>query len=148
MSDDNIIHITVNDLEPSEESSIVHISEQELIPESVLGIKSVMAQESNGIELEEKICPVDQQIIKEGQELVACTSCGTPYHAQCWEYNNGCAVFNCGGKSSKHYSIASESREVQEIDVEQISSPLAKTLNRDSDPMETFVQFLRKVLGS
>lgn len=145
---DDIIHITENDLEPLGDSSVIHISEQELKSELVLGTKSEITQETNDNKSEKKICPFDQQILEKDQDLVICTSCGTPHHAQCWEYNNGCAVFNCGGKTSVSYSITSESQEIQDIDLEQTSNPATGKINRPSDQTETFLQFLRKILGS
>jgi len=145
---DDIIHITENDLESPENSSVIHISEQELKSELVLGTKLEIAQETNDNKSEEKICPFDQQILEKDQDLVVCTSCGTPHHAQCWEYNKGCAVFNCGGKTSMPYSITPESQEIQDIDLEQTSNPTTVKSNRHSDQTETLIQFLRKILGS
>ncbi len=29
---------------------------------------------------------------------VACAKCRTPHHADCWTYNDGCAIFACGGR--------------------------------------------------
>ncbi len=30
-----------------------------------------------------------------GDSLTACPQCGTPYHAECWQENRGCAVYGC-----------------------------------------------------
>ena len=40
-------------------------------------------------------CPFCQTRIVAGEEYLTCPSCKTPYHADCWEYNNGCAVYGC-----------------------------------------------------
>lgn len=29
------------------------------------------------------------------KETVICDRCGAPHHAECWEYNGGCAIFGC-----------------------------------------------------
>lgn len=41
-------------------------------------------------------CPVCGQVL--GRPISACASCHTPHHADCWEYNEGCAVYACGSK--------------------------------------------------
>lgn len=28
-------------------------------------------------------------------DTVTCDRCGAPHHAECWEYNGGCAIFGC-----------------------------------------------------
>ncbi len=45
---------------------------------------------------------------REGEEaIVACLSCHTPYHAECWELAGRCAVFGCTGKNAAPPSPAS-----------------------------------------
>jgi hypothetical protein len=35
------------------------------------------------------------------QETVLCDRCGAPHHAECWEYNGGCAIFGCREQSRR-----------------------------------------------
>ena len=30
---------------------------------------------------------------------VACSICGSPHHADCWDFNGGCSVFGCTGSA-------------------------------------------------
>lgn len=41
-------------------------------------------------------CPVCGQAL--GRPITACGNCHTPHHADCWEYNEGCAIYACGSK--------------------------------------------------
>ena len=41
------------------------------------------------------MCPFCQTKVLEGEQYLTCPSCKTPYHADCWEHNNGCAVYGC-----------------------------------------------------
>lgn len=44
------------------------------------------------------ICTFCQTPIKNESEEYLCPSCHSPYHADCWEENKGCAVYGCGEK--------------------------------------------------
>lgn len=41
-------------------------------------------------------CPVCGLSLMEG--VVACGSCRTPHHADCWEYAERCSIFGCGSR--------------------------------------------------
>lgn len=41
-------------------------------------------------------CPVCGQSLS--KPISSCASCHTPHHAECWSYNEGCAIFGCGVK--------------------------------------------------
>jgi len=41
-------------------------------------------------------CPVCGQTLS--RPINSCSSCHTPHHADCWEYNQGCSIFGCGAK--------------------------------------------------
>jgi hypothetical protein len=41
-------------------------------------------------------CPVCGQVL--GRPLTSCGTCHTPHHADCWSYNEGCAIYACGSK--------------------------------------------------
>jgi hypothetical protein len=45
-----------------------------------------------------KICAYCQTAVKNEQEEYCCSSCNTPYHKDCWNENEGCAVYGCNGK--------------------------------------------------
>jgi hypothetical protein len=38
-------------------------------------------------------------------QLIICPECNVPYHAECWQENNGCAVYGCnsGDQVSANY---------------------------------------------
>jgi S1-C subfamily serine protease len=40
-------------------------------------------------------CPYCQEIITEGQMIVACEKCGSLHHESCFRHNNGCASYHC-----------------------------------------------------
>lgn len=44
-------------------------------------------------------CPVCSTPI--GSSRSVCDSCQTPHHPECWEYNEGCAVYACSCKSKR-----------------------------------------------
>ena len=41
-------------------------------------------------------CPVCGHEL--ARPISSCSSCHTPHHADCWSYNEGCAIFGCGVK--------------------------------------------------
>lgn len=45
-------------------------------------------------------CPVCGEAL-EGRPVLLCTACGTPHHADCWNYGRGCAVFACGERTAR-----------------------------------------------
>ena len=40
-------------------------------------------------------CPYCQTAVQAGSDYVTCPACKTPYHADCWQENRGCAVRGC-----------------------------------------------------
>lgn len=40
-------------------------------------------------------CPFCQTPVQAGADHVTCPECKTPYHPDCWQENNGCAVYGC-----------------------------------------------------
>lgn len=45
-----------------------------------------------------KTCPYCQTPLKPGAEVVVCSECEMPHHADCWQDNNGCTTYGCNGK--------------------------------------------------
>ena len=45
-------------------------------------------------------CPVCACSLGE-EQLKCCPACETPHHADCWEYNKGCAIYGCRGVVTK-----------------------------------------------
>lgn len=41
-------------------------------------------------------CPVCGQTL--ARPIASCSQCHTPHHADCWSYNEGCAIYGCGAK--------------------------------------------------
>ena len=46
-------------------------------------------------------CPVCGCSVHTGEEIHNCPGCDTPHHSECWEYNEGCAIYACDGKPRK-----------------------------------------------
>lgn len=47
------------------------------------------------------VCPLCQTQIMKREEYVTCPACKTKYHPDCWEYNEGCAVYGCKVRLSR-----------------------------------------------
>jgi Prokaryotic RING finger family 1 len=43
----------------------------------------------------ETLCAICQSPCEPGEPTVACPACRSVYHADCWEYNQGCAQYGC-----------------------------------------------------
>lgn len=56
--------------------------------------------------LSDVTCPYCRGAILDGLAVGNCTSCGTPYHDECWHELNRCAIFGCSGKGFE--TIASD----------------------------------------
>ena len=48
-------------------------------------------------------CPVCAESLKHA--CVACKSCDTPHHSECWTYAGKCAIFACGSRKSDKYEL-------------------------------------------
>lgn len=48
------------------------------------------------------VCPVCDAALDE--PLVSCSKCRTRHHRDCWDYNDGCAIFACGGRAYRAQS--------------------------------------------
>ena len=44
-----------------------------------------------------KTCPYCKSEFKEGDNIVVCSDCDMPHHAECWVENQGCTTFGCQG---------------------------------------------------
>lgn len=44
-----------------------------------------------------RTCPYCRFPLKEGVRAVACASCNTLHHEECWQDGRGCAIFGCAG---------------------------------------------------
>lgn len=40
-------------------------------------------------------CSICMSAVEEGDAAVSCPDCASPYHADCWTDNGGCAVYGC-----------------------------------------------------
>ena len=43
-----------------------------------------------------RTCPFCQGVIKRGTAVVACSTCGTAHHRECWDEAGGCTTPGCG----------------------------------------------------
>ena len=51
--------------------------------------------ESKPKRLPGQLCPICQSPIAASEAATYCTDCKTIYHADCWDENQGCAVYGC-----------------------------------------------------
>ncbi len=75
------------------------------------------------------------------QESLACRSCGTPHHKDCWEFAGSCSVYGCGSTRSTEYVLPLPVDEEHRIGPEEVLAinedtplPLAYSRRRDSFP--------------
>ena len=95
-TDKDVIRIELEDLPP--EAEIIVISENDL--ETVTSVPSDAVENLGAIEIPDIPCAICHAMIEPGQAFGKCKSCQTPYHKECWEYNNGCAVLGCSGSGN------------------------------------------------
>ncbi len=43
------------------------------------------------------LCAICQSPLDSGDNVTACPDCRAPYHTDCWQENQGCAVYGCSG---------------------------------------------------
>ena len=48
-----------------------------------------------------KTCPYCQAPLKPGVEIVTCSACGMPHHAECWRENGRCTTYGCDGEPAQ-----------------------------------------------
>ncbi len=56
-----------------------------------------------------KNCPYCQTPIKPGGQVMVCSACGMPHHADCWQENHGCTTFGCQGHPATAVGTAPQS---------------------------------------
>jgi predicted RNA-binding Zn-ribbon protein involved in translation (DUF1610 family) len=44
---------------------------------------------------DKSLCAICQSPLQEGEAVVSCPACHSPYHTECWEENGGCAIYGC-----------------------------------------------------
>lgn len=72
---------------------------------------------------DKKICGYCQSAIKNDSEVYFCPGCRTPYHTECWEESEGCAVYGCkyqSNGSKGNINISNVSNVSNEQSVEDI----------------------------
>ncbi|MDE6005520.1 MAG: hypothetical protein K2G88_09065 [Oscillospiraceae bacterium] len=58
-------------------------------------------------------CLVCEEKFKEGDDIVVCPDCGTPYHRNCWQKHNACVNQNLHAIGGSWQSIQNENRKKQ-----------------------------------
>lgn len=53
--------------------------------------------EVRGLQMHTGMCPVCSTKVESPR---ACEECGTPHHAECWDYNGGCGMYGCGHRAA------------------------------------------------
>ena len=67
-----------------------------------------------------KLCSICQTAVIAGEQVVSCPHCALPFHAECWNENQGCSAYGCKGapRTAK-----------PKVDVEQTSNAWAGEKN-------------------
>ena len=78
-----------------------------LSPDRISAFAGAVEIVESGPATEASVCLVCAQPISE-PKLMACTSCDTPHHGDCWDYNGRCALFGCGGTRAREIARAAK----------------------------------------
>lgn len=63
-----------------------------MVAETEAGIEFSLARPGSGVgEASCQVCGVPPA----ASETIYCERCGAPHHADCWDYNRGCAIYGC-----------------------------------------------------
>lgn len=87
--------IVINEEDLVDEEIIV-ITEKDLPPEPT------SSPDPNPDEPPDICCPYCQNKFTSEDEIVACDTCGSPHHINCWNEINKCSALNCPGR---HYGM-------------------------------------------
>ena len=52
-------------------------------------------QDRNSTQGTQLVCPICQTELLADNQVHECSSCHTAYHSECWEENQGCAIYGC-----------------------------------------------------
>lgn len=89
-----------------------------------------------------RYCAVCHDNIYYGQAAVTCDTCGTAYHAACWQFSNACAALNCAGMQSSPVvipaptAVASEQIIIDEKMLDSVLPPVPEIVIEDWDLLE------------
>jgi tetratricopeptide (TPR) repeat protein len=64
---------------------------------------------------DKKICGYCQSAIKNNSDVFYCPGCKTPYHPDCWEESEGCAVYGCTYQSGNHSIEVSAEHNIEDL---------------------------------
>jgi predicted RNA-binding Zn-ribbon protein involved in translation (DUF1610 family) len=53
------------------------------------------ARSAAGFDQAGQLCSICQTTLIAGEVVLACPSCGLPFHAECWDENRGCSAYGC-----------------------------------------------------
>lgn len=71
-----------------------------LSPDRISAFAGAVEIVHTGPAAEASNCLICAQAIHDATQM-ACTTCETPHHKDCWEYNGRCALFGCGGTRAR-----------------------------------------------
>lgn len=76
-----------------------------LSPDRISAFAGAVEIVHTGPAAEASVCLICAQAIHDERQM-ACTTCETPHHKDCWEYNGRCALFGCGGTRAREVTAA------------------------------------------
>jgi len=88
-------------------------------------------------------CPIEENDGECGGNVKICPACDTPHHNDCWEYNEGCAIYGCSSTllpekiTDDSCSDSPENNFALVADVE--GKNLRESKNKQHIPLERFV---------
>jgi len=95
-----------------------------------------------------KFCPVCQQKIGINDEVILCSSCGSPHHKKCWHDAEGCSSYFC----KKDVNVSSKDRNPDiVISGEEISTtniPEQKLINTSIQPEMQNPKYSKRAISS
>ena len=87
---------------------------------------------------EQRSCQVCGEDLK--GELVWCSYCSTPHHADCWEFNGGCSTYGCGAQKALHKKpLAEQDKELVIVESEATLVPEAKVEVKDNETVRSLI---------
>ena len=75
-----------------------------LSPDRISAFAGAVEIVQSGPATEASVCLICAQAINDPTQM-SCTTCDTPHHKDCWEYNGRCALFGCGGARARETAL-------------------------------------------
>lgn len=78
-----------------------------LSPDRISAYAGAVEIVQTGPTADASVCLICAQAIHDPTQM-GCTTCDTPHHKDCWEYNGRCALFGCGGTRARELQVSAK----------------------------------------